>query len=92
MTADFKGSQVSAAGSLRDAMQALDDGKCHIALVVNDGNHVVGVLTDGDVAAEDPEFLTDVDASELLAAARYVLARYEGPDIKPFLTVGPVLA
>lgn len=47
--------------------------------------------TDGDVAAEDPEFLTDVEASELLAVVRDVLTRYEGPDFKTYLAGGLVI-
>ena len=40
---------VAETGTIRDAMQALDAGAGQIALVVDDGGRLVGVVTDGDL-------------------------------------------
>lgn len=49
MTSRFRNSIVSASGTLLHAMQALDTSGTEIALVVEDGNRIVGILTDGDI-------------------------------------------
>lgn len=40
---------VLVAGSLRDAITALERGSLHIALIVDEGRRLVGIMTDGDI-------------------------------------------
>ena len=41
--------KVRSSGTLRDAMVALDRGAAEIALIVDDGEVLIGIMTDGDV-------------------------------------------
>ena len=45
----FEKGKLQASSSIRDAVKIINDGKIHIALVVDENDKLIGTITDGDV-------------------------------------------
>ena len=48
-TYDWKMISVSPSASIHDVMQVIDKGGMQIALVLDDNDHLLGTVTDGDI-------------------------------------------